>query len=72
MSLLHWINIEHLDMDNLSANPNAISFLEQDLEEFPESICWFNLSKNPNAISLLERFPERIHWRYLSENPNAI
>jgi len=50
MKLLDWININKLDWDILSINPNAIHLLEQNMDK----INWSNLSKNPNALHILE------------------
>jgi hypothetical protein len=66
--LKSWIPIDKLNWSYLSANPNAISLLEQN----PEKIHWANLCENPNAIHLLEQNPEKNHWFWLSKNPNAI
>jgi hypothetical protein len=41
---------------DLSSNPNAIQYLEQN----PEKINWFKLSSNPNAIHILEKNPDKI------------
>ena len=66
--LLDWINIEKLDWDLLSQNPNAIYLLKV----FPTKINWKYLSKNPNAIELLQGNQDKIHWKSLSSNKNAI
>ena len=66
--LLDWINIEKLDWDLLSQNPNAIDLLKV----FPTKINWKYLSKNPNAIELLQGNQDKIHWKSLSSNKNAI
>ena len=68
LKLKHWIDIEKLDWRSLSANPNAIPLLEQNLDK----IEWNYLSGNPNAIHLLEKNIDKIRWEYLSFNPNAI
>ena len=57
-----------IDIEDLSANPNAISLLEQNMD----NIDWEFLSKNPNAIPLLEKNIDNIDWYELSSNPNAI
>ena len=49
--LLEWIDINKLQWDYLSFNPNAIYLLEK----HPEKINWYLLSCNPNAIYLLEK-----------------
>jgi hypothetical protein len=61
-------NIEKLDWEILSSNPNAIHLLGKN----PDKIDWSFLSSNPNAIHLLEQNPTKIDWEYLSSNPNAI
>ena len=67
------INVNKLQNDyfiwqNLSGNPNAISLLENNMD----NICWSELSCNQNAISILEKNQEKIDWIWLSGNPNAI
>ena len=66
--LRDWIPIEKLDWVKLSANPNAIHLLEQNLDK----IDWPHLSTNPNAINLLEQNLHKINWNWLSVNSNAI
>jgi hypothetical protein len=44
--LLDWIDINKLNWDELSFNPNSIQLLEKN----PDKICWNYLSKNSNAI----------------------
>ena len=61
-------NIDYLNWDYLSLNPNAIHLLEK----YPDKINWYNLSLNPNAIHLLEKNQDKIDWEFLSANPNAI
>ena len=51
--------------DILSANPNAISILENNIDK----IDWYQLCKNPNAISILEHNVKKINWDALSCNP---
>ena len=69
MKLLDWINIENIpNMSYLSTNPNAIDFLEANLDK----IKWDWLSLNPNAIHLLEANFDKIDWELLSRNKNAI
>jgi len=50
MKLLDWIDVNNLSWGYLSANPNAIHLLEQNMDK----IDWVFLSKNSNAIHLLE------------------
>ena len=44
--LLDWINIEWLSWDLLSANPNAINLLENNLDK----INWYKLSQNSSIF----------------------
>ena len=64
--LRDWITIEKLSWNYLSANPNAIHILEQNIDK----IDWFRISLNPNAIHLLEQNMDKIVWSYLSRNPS--
>ena len=68
MILRDWIDVDKIDWEYLSKNPNAIHLLEQNIDK----IDWWELSLNPNAIHLLEQYPDKINWCYLSRNPNAI
>ena len=63
-----WIDINKIDWEFLSRNPNAIHLLEQNLNKI--DWCW--LSVNRNAIHLLERNLDKIDWGRLPFNPNAI
>jgi hypothetical protein len=84
MKLLDWIDINKLNWDKLSENPNAIDLLKKN----KNNINWYYLSLNPNAIEIL-RENKNIYlsnnkddfefkknnkniWQFLSENPNAI
>ena len=49
-------NLDKIDWDWLSANPNAIPLLEKNQKK----IYWNYLSLNPNAIPLLEKNQEKI------------
>ena len=62
MKLLDWVDINKLDWDELSCNPNAMHLLEA----YPEKIDWQYLSSNPNAIHLLKANPMKINWGCLS------
>ena len=42
MSLLNWIDIDKLDLYNLSLNPKSVKYLEK----YPDIINWRNLSFN--------------------------
>jgi len=53
MKLRDWINIDNLNWEGLSTNPNAIDLLKENQEK----IDWNYLSSNPNAIKLLEENP---------------
>jgi hypothetical protein len=44
-------NINKINWDYLSRNPNALDLLKKNQEK----INWYYLSSNPNAISLLEK-----------------
>ena len=66
MKLRDWINLDKIDWDWLSLNPNAMHLLEQNQDK----INWYYLSKNPNAVHLLEQNPDKINWGWLSENPS--
>ena len=68
IKLRDWIDIDKLDWNNLSLNPNAIDLLEKNFDK----INWYMLSANPNAIHLLEQNQDKINWSSLSFNPNAI
>ena len=66
-NLLEWIDIDKIDWEWLSRNPEAIHMLEAN----PAKIDWTNLSRNPNAIAIqwLEATPDNINWTSLSLNP---
>ena len=66
--LLHWVDINKLNWENLSRNPNAIHILEKNLDK----VDWFWLSGNSNAISIIENNLNKVHWDWLSKIPNAI
>ena len=66
--LRDWVNIDKIDWNWLSMNPNAIHLLEKNVDK----IYWYYLSSNPNAIHLLEKNVDKIDWNMLSCNPNAI
>lgn len=51
-------------ISRLSANPNAVQWLENNIEV----INWFYLSKNPNALHLLTKNPDKINWYMFSKN----
>ena len=65
--LLDWIDPDKLELDYLSKNPRAISFLEKNQDK----ISWDNLSGNPEAILLLEENLDKINWIRLCHNPNS-
>jgi len=56
--LRSWIDINKINWDYLSHNPNAIHLLEKNLDK----INWLQLSRNPNAIMLLEKNIDKIEW----------
>ena len=64
--LLDWIDIDKLNWEYLSANPNAIHLLERNFDK----IDWQYLSINSGAIDLLKTNFKKINWKYLSENPS--
>ena len=64
---LNTIDPKYLDWEMLSANPSAVTMLEQNKDK----IVWYWLSQNPEAIHLLKMYPERINWTMLSANPGA-
>ena len=53
-------NLDKLDWNNLSLNPNAIDLLEKNLDK----INWLFLSKNLNAIHFLEKNLDKIYWDF--------
>ena len=61
MELLSWIDINKLNLNKLSENPNAIHLLEAN----PDKIDWTWLSLNPNAIHLLEENQDKINYTNL-------
>jgi hypothetical protein len=62
----NWIDLNKLNWDLLSENPNAINILEKNQDK----INWDNLSLNPNAIELLKDNQDKVNWHNLSSNPN--
>jgi len=59
---------EKFNWKKLSANPNAILLLEQNMDK----VDWLHLSMNPYALHILEKTPERIYLSAISQNYNAI
>lgn len=53
-------------------NPNAISLIEDLVDENPDTIDWSYLSSNPNAVDILKMYPNKIDWDFLSKNEGAI
>ena len=51
LKLRDWININKINWNYLSKNPNAIELLKKNQNK----INWSMLSKNPNAIELLKK-----------------
>ena len=66
LKLRDWVNINKINWDGLSINPNAIELLKENQDK----INWENLSFNINAISLLKENQDKIDWWYFSQNPN--
>ena len=64
--LQDWINMDKINWNSLSANPNAVHLLEQNMDK----INWYSLSANPNAVHLLEKNIDKISWNFSSQNPN--
>ena len=68
MILLDWICPNKLINNNLSKNPNAISFLKEN----PHKIDWYYISENPEAIDIIKANLDKISWFLLSINKNKI
>jgi hypothetical protein len=72
--MLDWINTTLLDTHNsndcyeswynISKNPNAISFIEENMD----MVCWYRLVKNPSAMHLLEENTVQIAYADCWEN----
>ena len=72
--MLDWINTTLLDTHNsndryeswynISKNPNAISFIEENMD----MVCWCRLVKNPSAMHLLEENTVQIAYADCWEN----
>ena len=60
LKLVEWVDINNLNWEGLSENPNAIHLLEQN--QF--KINWSVLSINKNAINLLEYNFDKVDWDY--------
>lgn len=59
-------NLDKINWEWLSRNPNSIHILEKNLDK----IEWKELSTNPNAIHLLKANQDKICWKFLSSNTN--
>ena len=70
MKLLNWIDVNKLDWNGLSKNPNLV-YNMQLLGANLRRINWGYLSRNSNAISILEANPEKINYSELSYNTNC-
>ena len=57
--LLPWIDENYLDMHYLSENPNAMSIIENKIDEV--SWRYLSLNTNPRAINLLLTRPSDIN-----------
>ena len=57
-------NIDKINWLYLSSNPNAISLIEQNLNEY------IMVLSNPNAIDIIEQNLDNIIWTALWKNPN--
>jgi len=53
-------------------NPEAIKFIENNLNKIDDKIDWNYLSRNPSAIKIIENNLDKISWDWLSYNHNAI
>ena len=62
-----FINLDKVDWDSLSSNPNAITILQNNLDK----VNWRQLSSNPTAIHILENNLDKVYWYMLSSNLNA-
>ena len=60
--LRNWINIDKINFNLLSLNPNAIDLLKINKDK----INWHYLSCNPNAISILK---DNVNYDLFSFNP---
>tara|TARA_B110000967_G_scaffold173270_1_gene184800 strand:+ start:67 stop:312 length:246 start_codon:yes stop_codon:yes gene_type:complete len=58
MKLHECIPVDKLDWSMLSANPNAIHLMKQNLDQ----VNWKFLSSNPNAIPILEKNLDKVDW----------
>ena len=64
--LRDWVDIEKIDCDALSLNPNAIELLKVNKDK----INWCLLAVNENAIEIFEENKDIIYcnfWLYLSK-----
>ena len=63
--LRDWIDVEKLEWDFLSSNPNAIHLIEKNVDKIDMEM----LSYNKNAIELLKNQRDEIDWFNISSNP---
>jgi hypothetical protein len=69
---------EKIDWVGLSINPEAVSYIEEQLNKDEKKgvkkIDWKSLSsnQNPNVITLFEKYPEKIIWTTVSANPAVL
>ena len=69
MYKLHdWIDINKINWECLTSNPNAINLLKQNKDK----IDWNGMSSNQNAIDFLEKNMDKINWYALSKNQGAM
>ena len=66
LKLRDWIDINKINWECLSFNPNAMELLKENKDK----IFWCYLSLNPNAIELLKENQDKINWWKFSQNPN--
>ncbi len=60
LKLRDWIDIEKIEWEYMSSNPNAINFLKK----HPDKIDWSLLSLNINGIDLLKENFDKI-WKIM-------
>jgi hypothetical protein len=64
LKLRDWVDINKLNWESLSLNPNAIELLKENKDK----INWINMSINPNAIELLKENKDKINWINMSKS----
>jgi hypothetical protein len=69
MKLLDWIDVNKLDWNELSKNPNLIYDVILLKANF-KKIDWYNLMLNPNAIHLIEKHINEHIKKFQKKNPS--